>query len=74
VRTGPYSCKLFKMCPAYPDCGSLVGLTIPGFRSFISGIQIPVLIQTYRFFGTNLKHNCLWFIHIKVIKSTTIKH
>jgi hypothetical protein len=43
-------------------------------RSFFSGIQIPVLIQKYRFFGINLKNNCLWFIPIKVIKSTTIKH
>ena len=30
-------------------------------------IKIPV-------FGTNLKNNCLWFIHIRVIKSTKINH
>jgi hypothetical protein len=39
---------------------------------FFSEIQIPLLIQKYLSFRTNLKNNCLWFIHIKVIKSTTI--
>jgi hypothetical protein len=31
----------------------------PGSQSFFSGIQMLVLLQKYRSFGTNLKNNCL---------------
>jgi hypothetical protein len=30
-------------------------IMVPGSRSFVSGIKIPVLVQKYGFFGTNLK-------------------
>jgi hypothetical protein len=51
--------------PGIPNTGILVFF----FRYSNTGIDIKIPV-----FGTDLKNNCLRFIHIKVIKSTTINH
>jgi hypothetical protein len=47
---------------------------IPGSQSFFFQYPNTSVVRKYRFSGSNLKYNCLWFIHIKVVKSTAINH